>query len=117
MYARRESGEGIARNLASHSRSAFADSAVKPRRSPAAVGVRPSSTTKAVSGASGANERAGVRMRNLTSEMRVTSLPGAPIYQPSAESSRAGTRARVACGSRPAGYDDSAAPALDQRDL
>src|SRR2546426_8125609 len=33
MYSRNESGEGRARNLVSHSRSALADSGVKPRRS------------------------------------------------------------------------------------
>src|SRR2546426_4919369 len=33
MYSRNESGEGSARNLVSHSRSALADSGVKPRRS------------------------------------------------------------------------------------
>src|SRR6185295_6820793 len=40
MYSRSESGDGIARNLASHSRWAFADSAVKPRSSPVGAGAR-----------------------------------------------------------------------------
>src|SRR5882672_9131669 len=40
MYARSESGDGIARNLASHSRWALADSAVKPRSSPVGEGAR-----------------------------------------------------------------------------
>src|SRR5690242_21962146 len=40
MYSRSESGDGMAPNLASHSRSAFADSAVKPRRSPVDAGTR-----------------------------------------------------------------------------
>src|SRR5438128_12686159 len=40
MYSRSESGDGIARNLASQSRWTLADSAVKPRRSPVAAGAR-----------------------------------------------------------------------------
>src|SRR6267143_903914 len=40
MYARSESGDGIARNLASHSRWTLADSAVKPRSAPAGEGAR-----------------------------------------------------------------------------
>src|SRR5881296_4633894 len=40
MYSRSESGDGIARNLASQSRWTLADSAVKPRRSPVGAGAR-----------------------------------------------------------------------------
>src|SRR2546430_16224324 len=40
MYSRSESGDGIARNLASQSRWTLADSAVKPRRSPIGAGAR-----------------------------------------------------------------------------
>src|SRR3989454_11980320 len=59
MYSRKESGEGIARNLASHSRWALADSAVKPRRSPVGGGAAPSSTTPRPKASIG---RAGKRM-------------------------------------------------------
>src|SRR5213083_2876888 len=40
MYSRSESGDGIARNLASQSLWTLADSAVKPRRSPVGAGAR-----------------------------------------------------------------------------
>src|SRR5688572_20920132 len=68
MYSRKESGEGIARNWASHSRWAFAASAVKPRRSSAREGAAASNRT--LSG-SAASELAITRIRtNLAGRVR-----------------------------------------------
>src|SRR5213594_188366 len=53
MYWRSESGEGIARNLASHSRWALADAAVKPRRSSLEEGAAASNRTPRAQATSG----------------------------------------------------------------
>src|SRR5439155_22681034 len=63
MYSRSESGDGMARNLVSHSRSAFADSDVKPRRSPMVEGARPSRAPRPSASSRRADRRMNAKPR------------------------------------------------------